>query len=638
LSVWIFPAHCFRLAAGSTTTRGSASSPLPKGLFVGKKSTGLAYTVSLGLIKRCLGYFSPYKVRIAVALVAMAIFAASSGVTAYMAKPAYDRIFAEKDTAALALYPVLYVAVFFIRGLFRYLQNYEMRLCGLWVLERLRNELHTKILRLPMRFFDDTQVGMLQSRIIMDVNMLRNSLPAVVMSIRSVLEIIGLVAVAIYVNPKMAGMALLAFPMAVFPVFYFGKKLRKIGRRNQSKISDISVILNEVFSGIRVVKAFAAEDRENAKFAVQNKKLVNIATKEVIFSEMSSPIMDFIGAIGVALVMWFFGTQVIGGHATPGEFFAFVVAAGMIYAPIKKFNSYNMDIQRALAGAERVFEILDSPEITEEDHGDKVFNAPFTELKFDNVSFNYPGCATPALDGISLTVKAGERVALVGPSGSGKTTLVNLIPRFHDPQQGAITLNGSALSEFDLASLRRNVGIVSQDPFLFDTSVRENIAYGQNEVDQERIEACAKTAFAHEFITEMPGGYDTVLGERGVKLSGGQKQRLTIARALLKNPPLLILDEATSALDTQAERKVQMALENLMRDRTSIVIAHRLSTVIDADRIVVMQNGRIISQGRHAELLESCELYARLYEMQFKDDAGAETEDHKAACAGPEGI
>jgi subfamily B ATP-binding cassette protein MsbA len=598
---------------------------------VGKDVKNVSYVQSLPLIRRCLGYFKPYKLRIAVAVVAMAVFAASSGVTAYLAKPAYDRIFDQKDATALAVYPVLYVLVFFIRGLFRYLQNYEMRLCGLWVLERLRNELHAKILRLPMRFFDDTQVGMLQSRIIMDVNMLRNSLPAVIMLIRSVLEIGGLVAVAFYMNAKMAALALLAFPLAVYPVFYFGKKLRAIGRRNQSKISDISVILNEVFSGIRVVKAFATEKRENDKFAGQNKKLVNIATKEVIFSEMSSPIMDMVGAIGVAAVMWYFGHQVIGGEATPGTFFSFVVAAGMIYAPVKKFNSYNMDIQRALAGAERVFEILDSPEVIMESAGDAKFEPPFRELAFENVTFYYKGCETPALDGVSLKVYAGERVALVGPSGSGKTTLVNLIPRFHDPQQGRIVLNGLELSEYELAGLRRNIGIVSQDPFLFDASVRDNIAYGQEHVEGARVEECARAAFAHDFITEMQAGYDTVLGERGVKLSGGQKQRLTIARALHKDPPLLILDEATSALDTEAERKVQMALENLMRDRTSIVIAHRLSTVIDADRIVVMQNGKVIAQGKHSELLETCGLYARLYDMQFKDEVVGD-DDETQAC------
>ena len=578
---------------------------------------------SLPLLKRCMGYFAPYKLRITLALLSMALVAGASTYSAYLSQPAWDEIFDRHDQAALVVYPVLFVLTFLVKGVFRYLQNYLMRMCGLKVLERMRNELHEKILRLPMGFFDDTQVGMLQSRIIMDVNMIRNSLPAVVMLIRSLLEVVGYMGVAVYMNPKLASMAIFIFPLAVYPIIFFGKKLRKIGRKNQSKISDISVILNEAFSGARVVKAFANEAGENRRFAAENERLVRIAEKEVIFSELSSPIMDFIGALGIAVVMWYCGGQVMAGDVSQGQFIAFVVAAGLIYTPIKKFNSNNMEIQRALAGAERVFEILDSPDIIMEKGGDAVLNEPFKQLEIKGVRFSYPGCERPALDGIDLTVKAGQRVALVGPSGSGKTTLVNLIPRFYLPQEGGIVLNGRPVEDYDLAGLRRSIGIVSQDAFLFDATVAENIAYGQDEPDQERVESCARAAYAHDFVTEMAESYGTVLGERGVRLSGGQKQRLTIARALFKDPPLLILDEATSALDTEAERKVQAALENLMRDRTSIVIAHRLSTVISADKIVVMQGGRIVDTGTHSELLKKCELYKRLHSMQFQDEPQA---------------
>ncbi len=583
------------------------------------------YLRSIPLLKRCVGYFAPYKGAIALAVISMAIVAVSSSASAYLFQPAWDSIFAEHDRTKLVLYPLLVVLVFLVKGVFRYAQNYLMRMCGLRVLERLRNELHEKILRLPMNFFDDTQVGMLQSRIIMDVNMIRNSLPAVVMLVRSCLEVVGLLGVAFYMNPKLASLAVFVLPLAVYPIIYFGKKLRKIGRRNQSKISDISVILNEAFSGIRVVKAFATEGHENARFAVENRRLVDIARKEVIFSEMSSPIMDMVGALGIAAVMWYCGQQVMNGEITQGMFISFVAAAGLIYEPIKKFNSYNMDVQRALAGAERVFEILDAPEIAVEEGGQVEFAGPFEELRLQDVHFTYPGCARPALDGVSLTVRAGQRVALVGPSGSGKTTLVNLLPRFYVPQAGLVELNGRPVQDYSLASLRRNIGIVSQDAFLFDTSVRDNIAYGEQggeTTDPERIESCARAAYAHEFVTQMPEGYDTVLGERGVKISGGQKQRLTIARALFKNPPLLILDEATSALDTESERKVQAALENLMQNRTSIVIAHRLSTVTGADMIVVMERGRVVATGTHGELLASCPLYARLHSMQFREEPG----------------
>ncbi|MFK4765081.1 ABC transporter ATP-binding protein [Desulfobaculum sp. SPO524] len=574
---------------------------------------------SIPLLKRSLGYFTPYKFRIFLAVISMAIVAACSGAAAYLVKPAFDDIFGNKNEQALLIIPAAYVAVFLIKGVFRYLQNFEMRMCGLKVLETLRNELHDKMMHLPVGFFEEQQVGNLMSRITMDVSMIRNSLPSIVMLIRQALEMVGLICVAFYQEPFLACIALVGFPLAVYPVVFFGKKLRKIGRKNQSKIADINVILQEIFNGIRVVKAFANEERETEKFAKENNRLVKIAGKEVVFSELSSPVMDLVGAVGTAFVMWYGGTQVIEGATTPGSFFSFLVAVGLMYAPVKKLNSANMEIQRALAGAERVFDILDSPEYTIEQDGSAILEGDFKELHLEGVTLHYPGCEAPALDNVTLSVKAGEQVALVGPSGAGKTTLVNMIPRFYTPQSGRIMLNGRNVDEYTLASLRRNIGIVSQDTFLFNASVLENIAYGNDSPDPDVVRKCTEMAYADGFIQELPSGYDTVLGERGTKISGGQKQRLTIARALYKDPQLLILDEATSALDTHAERKVQAALENLMHNRTSIVIAHRLSTILGADKIVVMESGRIVAQGTHAELLESCGLYAQLYNMQFKN-------------------
>jgi len=584
---------------------------------VGKEKT--QSPKSMALLKRCLGYFLPYKFRILLAIVSMAIVAACSGAAAYLVKPAFDDIFGNRNAQALVVIPLAYVVVFLLKGIFRYLQNYEMRMCGLKVLETLRNELHGKMMHLPVGFFEEQQVGNLMSRITMDVAMIRNSLPSIVMLIRQGLEMLGLIAVAFYQQPFLAGIALIGFPVSVYPIIYFGKKLRKIGRKNQSKLADINIILQEIFSGIRVVKAFANEDRETQHFAEENNRLVRIAQKEVIFSELSSPVMDLVGAVGTAFVMWYGGTQVISGGTTPGAFFSFLVAVGLMYAPVKKLNSANMDIQRALAGAERVFDILDSPNYTVEKEGDKELTEDFRALDMQGVTLYYPGSDVPALKDITLRVNAGEKVALVGPSGAGKTTLVNLIPRFYTPAKGQIFFNGGAVEEYTLSSLRKSIGIVSQDTFLFNADVRMNIAYGQDEIDDARIATCVEMAYASDFIQSLPEGYDTVLGERGAKISGGQKQRLTIARALYKNPSLLILDEATSALDTQAERKVQAALENLMENRTSIVIAHRLSTILNADKIVVMDKGQIIAQGPHAELLESCELYARLYRIQFED-------------------
>jgi subfamily B ATP-binding cassette protein MsbA len=427
------------------------------------------------------------------------------------------------------------------------------------------------------------------------------------------------VALIIYRDSFLAFWALLVFPLAVYPVVHFGKKLRKLGRKQQSQIADISSILQETFSGIRVMKAFAAEEQESAAFRKSNGKLIRLALKGTVYNLLSSPIMEFIGALGAGLVIWYGGSQVIAGNATPGSFFSFMTALIMLYEPFKSISSANNQIQKALAGAERVFDILDSPKIREEQGGQRPFGNEFQALDIDKVSFTYPDAATPALNNIDLHIRAGEKIAIVGSSGSGKTTLANLIPRFFDVKDGEIRLNDTPLRDYRLEELRRSIGIVSQDPFLFNTSVIENIRYGNEHISKDLVEQAARAAYANDFIAELPEKYDTVIGERGVKLSGGQKQRITIARAILKNPSLLILDEATSALDTESERIVQQALENLMQDRTSIVIAHRLSTILSADRIVVMNKGEIVDIGSHDQLLESCSVYRKLYTMQFSE-------------------
>ncbi len=574
---------------------------------------------SLKLFKRCLSYFWPYKFRIFISLISMAIVAACSAAAAFLVKPALDDIFINKDKQALIFIPIALVVVFIIKGIFRFLQNYEMNYCGLKVLETLRNELHSKIVRLPIYFFDENQTGMLMSRILSDVTLIRASLPSLVMLIRQVLTMLGLLFVVFYRDPYLATFAVLVLPVAVYPFIYFGKKLRKLGRKNQSKISDISSFLQEIFSGIKVVKAFSTEEKEDKNFQKENSRLVNIAIKEIKYNELSSPVMEFIGAVGAGLVVWYGGSQVVAGESTPGTFFSFMTALVMLYDPLKKLTSANLTIQKALAGAERVFQILDSPELAIERAGEKELKPPFKELVFKDVTFTYPGTEKPALKNINLTIKNGEKVAIVGPSGAGKSTLVNLIPRFYIQQKGTIFLNGLPLEEYSLTSLRLFMGIVSQDNFLFNTTIRENIRYGLTEASEEEVIAAAKAAYAHDFIMKLPQQYDTVIGERGVKLSGGQKQRITIARAILKNPPLLILDEATSALDTESERIVQKALDNLMAKRTSIVIAHRLSTILSSDKIVVLNQGEIVAIGKHEELLNNCELYRKIYEMQFRE-------------------
>jgi subfamily B ATP-binding cassette protein MsbA len=573
---------------------------------------------TIQLLRRSLGYFLPYKLLIIASFAALGIVALSTAGAAYLVQPALDEIFIKKDQSALVFIPFLLVAVFLAKGIGLFIQKYLMSYCGTKVLEQLRYELFAKIICLPLDFFGETRVGMLMSRIISDVNLISASLPELIRIIQHSLTMVGLIGLVLYRDAQLAFWACLVFPLSVYPVIYFGKKLRKIGRKYQSELADISSHLQESFNGLRVVKAFAAEELEKDKFRLVSKNLARIGIKGKMYNQLSSPIMELIGAVGAGLVIWYGGSQVIEGHRTPGEFFSFMTALIMLYDPFKSISQANNTIQQAMAGAERVFEILDSKDLVEETGGEIEYTPPFTDLSFENVTFFYPGTTEPALKNINLKIKEGERLAFVGQSGAGKTTIANLIPRFHDCKQGIIRINNRPLSEYTLSSLRSNIGIVSQDPFLFNLSVRDNIAYGQPSADQTLVEKAAVAAYAHDFIRELPEGYDTIVGEKGVKLSGGQKQRLTIARAIMKNPSLLILDEATSALDTESERIVQQALENLMEGRTSIVIAHRLSTVLSADRIIVMRDGEIVSEGTNDQLLQSCPLYSKLYTLQFE--------------------
>ena len=568
------------------------------------------------LLKRCIHFFLPYKVHIILAAVFMTAAGLCDAGIAYLVKPAMDDIFVNKQADALFLVPLAFMGVTALKAGTRLLQNYLMQYAGLRVLEVLRDELYNKIIRLPLKFYEGTQIGMLMSRIVNDVQLIRTSLPALVMMVRQVVTLASLMCVVFYQNAMLATYAFIALPLCFFPFWYFGGRMRKLSREGQARMGEITSLLQEMLSGIRVLKAFGTEQNERQRFDKENRRLLRIALKSSLAGEFSSATMEVVGAVGICIVIWVGGMQVVTGETTPGTFFSFIAALIMMYEPVKKLSSSNLNIQMALAGAERVFGILDDPDLVVESGGTRMVELPFRELAFDNVTFTYSD-GTRALDKVSFSVKAGERLAIVGPSGAGKTTFVNLIPRFYEQQEGRILLNGCDTREYDLASLRRVVSMVSQDSFLFNVSVAENILYGIKSADENDLVAAAKAAYADGFIRDLPDGYDTVVGERGVKLSGGQKQRLTIARALVKDAPLLILDEATSALDSESEREVQQALENLMQNRTSIVIAHRLSTVIGADRILVMHKGTVIAQGAHEELLRSCPLYAKLYNMQF---------------------
>lgn len=573
---------------------------------------------SIKLLLRSLKYFMRYKGRVALAILGMIVVAPCAAASAWLVKRAVDDVLINKDIVALKYVTLGLVVLMTAKGIFRFMQNYYMNTAGLLAITDLRKELYARVVYLPMNYFNESQVGMLMSRVLSDVGLISSSLPSMIMLTREFFSVIGLTIYVFYLDWRLAFWGTLVMPAALYPFIYYSRKMRKLGRRSQGFVADVSVLLQEGLSGIRVIKGFAKEREESQRFNDQNAKLVANSNKQIMASEQNSRVMETVGSFAAGLVLWYGGSRVIEGDLTTGALLSFLTALAMLYDPIKRMNSANIDIQMALIGAERVFEIMDLADEIAERGGSVNLDEPFRELAFEDLRFTYAGATRPALDGINLQVRAGERVAIVGSSGSGKTTLANMVPRFFDAQEGRILLNGRPLADYTLDSLRRSMGLVSQEAFLFNASVRENIAYGAtHQYTQEEVEAAAKGAFAHEFILDLPEGYDTLVGERGVKLSGGQKQRLTIARAIMKNPPLLILDEATSALDTESERIVQLALENLMQDRTSIVIAHRLSTILSAHLIVVMSEGRIVDQGKHAKLLERCDIYRRLYEMQF---------------------
>lgn len=574
---------------------------------------------SVKVYGRLLTYLKPYWKTLALAIAAAAGVSGLSALLAWMVKPALDDIFIAKKLDMLAILPLAVLVVSLLKGIFTYTQSVLMQYAGSRVIMDIRNALYAHIIYLPLRFFGDHSSAQLISRVTNDVGTMQMAIAGRSKDLlRESMTVVGLLFVVFYQKWDLAIISVLVLPLAVYPVVTFGRKLRKLSKKWQGKMANVTTVLSETFTGVRIVKAFGMEPIEVERFKKENGDYFDLTIKSVKTAEITSPMMEVIGGLGIAFVMWYGGSQVIKGTTTPGTFFSFLTALLMLYQPFKRLNKAYADIQQAVGSAERVFEIMDA-ELEHDDLGKPALQPLRESIEFRGVSFRYEEDRKMVLRGIDLRVPAGEIVALVGTSGGGKTSLVNLIPRFYDPAEGEILIDGINIRDVSLRSLRQQIGMVTQETILFNDTIRNNIAYGRPDATEEQIIAASTAAFAHDFIMEMPERYDTIVGEKGARLSGGQKQRLAIARAILKDSPILILDEATSALDTESEFMVQSALSNLMKDRTTFIIAHRLSTIKNAGMIAVISNGKIVEMGRHDELLEQGGVYRRLYQTQFRD-------------------
>ncbi len=567
-------------------------------------------------------YLKPYTARTVIALICMAVTAALTALSMYIIKPVIDNIFANPDKEEamkwIKLLPLAVIIIYALKGAFFYAQKYLINHVGNKIIMDMRNNLYCHVTSLSMRFFNRQKIGVLIARITNDVTMVQGALSNVMGNvIGSILNIIGLVAMLFYLNWQFALISIIVFPVAVYPVIKFGKRMKRAARGTQEKMGNVTSILNESFNGIRVVKAFGMENYERKRFGDEVRKFFDYTMKGIKASSMSSPVMETIGAIGIAALIFVAGTAVINDNLTTGTFFAFIGGLTGLYPQIKKLNDMNNVIQQALAAAERVFAFLDTkPEIIESKNAVEI--TEFREaIEFKDVSFSYDG-KSKVIDGVSFVIKKGEIFAVVGPSGAGKTTIADLMSRFYDAGSGSVLIDGIDIKKIKPESLRKLIGIVTQETILFNDTIKNNIAYGHTAAGEQDIINAAKAANAHGFISELERKYDTLIGDRGVRLSGGQRQRIAIARAILKNPPVLILDEATSSLDSESEILVQEAINNLMNNRTTFVIAHRLSTVRHADKIIVIDRGKVAEKGRHSDLIKNGSLYKKLYEMQFR--------------------
>lgn len=571
--------------------------------------------------RRLLRFVLPYKKRLVAAVICMAFSGASNVVVPWLIKDVIDKVLANKDTVTLNLIVIGILVLFLFRGFFYFGERYLMSFVGQKIVNDIREKLYRHLQTLSLSYFDRRKTGNIMSNLTNDVSALQTAIAGNLISfVQEAVILVGSLVSMFALYWKLTLLTLVIVPLVVVTINFFGGRLRKAGHDVQGKMADITALLEEAISGIRIIRSFNREEFEIKRFVVQNDKNFWALMTTTKLTSMLTPFIQFFAAIAVTGIIWYGGMSVIEGKMTAGALIAFLIYAINLANPVRRISEIYGDIQKSLAAADRVFETLDTmPEVQEKKNA---ITLPKVQghIVFDHVSFAYDK-DHEALTDFNLEVKPGQVVALVGPSGAGKSTVANLLPRFYDITGGKLTIDGVNIKDVTFSSLRQQIGLVPQETMLFNASVRDNILYGCLDASEEEVIAAAKAANAHEFIMDLPQGYDTHVGDRGNALSGGQRQRIAIARAILKNPQILILDEATSALDTESEKIVQAALDRLMEGRTAVVIAHRLSTVRNADDIVVIDHGKIVEEGTHTELLAKNGLYASLYAVQFKDKA-----------------
>ena len=576
--------------------------------------------MNIQLYKRLFRFLKPYAKLLALAIVFSVIVGLIASSPVPLIQKTFDDIFVQKDFFMLKVIPLVLVFLYSIKAGLSYAQNIIIFGISWDLVVRVREKLFAHIHKLPFSFFEDNETGQLMSRIMNDVSIMQSTITRLLKElIQNAITLVALVCWVFYLKWDWALISIILFPVMILPVGNIARKLKKLSHKGQEILADLSSTILESFSGVKVVRAFGMELVEEQKFNDFSEVFLKVMKKNVKYIEITSPFLELIGVMSASFILWYGGFQVLTDKVSQGTFIAFIVGLFMMYTPLRLLFKIYTNIQSSLAGAERVFSILDM-DVEKIKEGNQILSEFNNSVEFKNVSFKYPSRSTKVLNKINVMVKKSKILAIVGMSGAGKTTLVDLLFRFHDPSSGKILIDGVELAEYTLSSLRSNLALVTQETFLFNDTILQNIAYGKPGTSKEDIIQAARGANVDQFVDTLDEGYDTIIGERGVKLSGGQRQRIAIARAILRNAPILVLDEATSALDSESEKLVQDALHNLMEHRTTFVIAHRLSTIKNAHSIIVLDRGEIIESGTHEQLLANCGLYKKFYEIQVNNE------------------